>query len=269
MKRIYNVIITSNTGDFYKSFSITHRRWKVIRFLLILFATLILFSAIFYGRLYMLALKARALEVENQKLREENQKVKELEKQLYALEELRVKIYKMLGVDKSPTMESLYSVNSSPKEATIKDTTPKENKANELTAISHEFQGYAKILYDEERFIPRGAPTDGFITQKFSSNHQGIDFATPIGTPVRSPADGLVKDIYEDRYLGLVLVLSHGSKYETLYGHLKEILVKKGQIVKKGDVVALTGNSGISSGPHLHYEIKYLGINMNPENYLY
>ncbi|MDI6851672.1 MAG: peptidoglycan DD-metalloendopeptidase family protein [bacterium] len=265
MKRIYNVIITSNTGDFYKSFSITYKKWKIIRFLLILFSALIIVSAFFYGRLYLLALKARALEVENQKLREENQKVKELEKQLYALEELRVKIYKMLGVDKTPTMETLYTALST-KEGPTADTIDKNDK---LKSISKEFKEYAKILYDEERFIPRGLPAEGFITQKFSSTHEGIDIAAPIGTPVKSPADGVVKDIYEDQHLGIVLLLGHGSKYETLYGHLKEVFVKKGQVVKKGDVIALTGNSGISTGPHLHYEVRYLGIKMNPENYLY
>jgi len=268
MKRIYNVIITSNTGDFYKSFSITHKRWKIIRFLLILFSALIIVSAFFYGRLYFLALKARALEVENQRLREENQKVKELEKQIYALEELRVKIYKMLGVDKTPTMETLYTALST-KELQKTDTILTVYKTDKLSSISSEFKEYAKILYDEERFIPRGLPAEGFITQRFSSNHEGIDIAAPIGTPVKSPADGVVKDVYEDRYLGIVLLLVHGSKYETLYGHLKEVFVKKGQVVKKGDVIALTGNSGISTGPHLHYEIRYLGIKMNPENYLY
>lgn len=263
MKRVYNVIITSNSGDFVRSYSITHSKWKVIRILLCILAVLIFVSALFYGRLYLMALRVRSLEVENKILREENAKVKELQKQLYALEELRVKIYNMLGIDKTPTMETVFTFTNpeKPNEQNIQIT------QEDYAKVSSEFQKYAKILYDEERYVPRGMPTDGFVSQKYGSTHRGLDLVAPIGTPVLAPADGIAKDIREDRYLGLVLTLSHGSKYETLYGHLKEVLVKRGQIVKKGDVIALTGNSGISTGPHLHYEIKYMGENVNPENY--
>jgi len=265
VKRVYNVIITSNSGDFVKSYSISHSRWKLIRFLICLLAIVLLASALFYGRLYVLALKSRALEVENEKLREENAKVQELEKQLYAIEELRVKISSMLGVEATPSLESAFN-NVDSKISGVKNfqALPEAYKK-----VSSEFQQYGELLFDEERYVPSGVPVEGFISQKYGNSHKGLDFVTPIGTPVKATADGIVKNISEDRFLGLVLTISHGSKYETLYGHLKEILVKRGKIVKKGDVIALSGNSGISTGPHLHYEIRYLGEHVDPINYLY
>jgi murein DD-endopeptidase MepM/ murein hydrolase activator NlpD len=266
MKRYYSIIITSNSGDFIKRFNISHKRWKIIRALLVIFFIAVFISAGFYSRLYLLALKARALEVENQALREENAKVKELEKKLYALEELRVKILSMLGVDQAPKKEMIFSGQQQyPSEQdTLSDSARKA-----LGKVSSEFRKYATILYDDERFLPRGKPVEGYISQSYTTGHSGIDIVTPIGTPVKAPADGIVLKIGEDRLLGLTLTLAHGSKYETYYGHLKEILVKEGQVVKKGDIIALSGNSGISTGPHLHYEIRYLGKNVNPENYLY
>ncbi len=277
MKKIYNIIITSNSGDFYKSISISYRRWKIIRALLIIFFILLIVSTFFYGRLYLLALKARALEVENQALREENKKIKELEARLYKLEEIRVKLYKMLGIDKTPSFETLQSSTSVPTAKTDSQTNlatqsniSSENLNKEdLKKLSKEFEEQSKILFDEERFIPKGLPTKGYISQLYGDSHKGIDIVTPIGSLVVAPADGIVKDIYNDRYLGLTLVLSHGTKYETTYGHLKEVLVKNGQIIKRGDPIALTGNSGVSTGPHLHYQIKYLGRNIDPSNYIY
>lgn len=225
----------------------------------------------------MLALKARALEVENQALREENKKIKELETRLYHLEEIRVKLYKMLGIDKAPSLETLPSSSSVPSLKTdsqtniaIQSNISKENlKKEDFNKLSKEFEEQSKILFDEEKFIPKGGPTKGYISQTYGDSHKGIDIVAPIGSLVVAPADGIVKDIYNDRYLGLTLVLSHGTKYETTYGHLKEVLVKNGQIIKRGDPIALTGNSGVSVGPHLHYEIKYLGRNIDPSNYIY
>lgn len=267
MRKYYSVIITSNSGDFIKQFNVSQKRWKIIRSLLVLFLLVILASASFYGRLYLLALKARALEVENKILREENAKVKELERKLYALEEFRIKITNMLGVNYTPQQEVIFSSN--PKTQNLRQDTVSDSVKRLLSNVSTEFRKYATVLYDEDRFVPRGKPVEGYMSQRYNENHQGVDIVVPIGTPVRAPADGVVSKIGEDRILGLTLTLTHGSKYETYYGHLKEIIVKEGQMVKKGDIIALSGNTGISTGPHLHYEIRYLGKTVNPENYLY
>ncbi|HEX5761222.1 MAG TPA: M23 family metallopeptidase, partial [Thermoanaerobaculia bacterium] len=93
--------------------------------------------------------------------------------------------------------------------------------------------------------------------------HAGIDLAAPAGSPISAPADGVV--LFAGRYpmsgihwwrLGDLLVLRHGDRFVTLYGHCQEILVRRGRRVRRGDLVATVGASGWSTGPHLHYEVR-------------
>ena len=99
--------------------------------------------------------------------------------------------------------------------------------------------------------------------------HRGLDLAAPIGTPVYAPADGIVKRIKrEPRGYGLLLEIDHGMGITTRYGHLSKILVKPGQKVKRGQIIAKVGNTGRSTGPHLHYEVRILNKPVNPINYI-
>ena len=95
------------------------------------------------------------------------------------------------------------------------------------------------------------------------SPHNGTDFATPIGTKVLAPGDGVVSLVINHRYAGKYIVIDYGSKYRTRFLHLSKALVKKGQQVTRGQVIALTGNTGRTTGPHLHYEFM---INGRPVN---
>lgn len=95
--------------------------------------------------------------------------------------------------------------------------------------------------------------------------HKGVDFAMPTGTPVIAPADGTVEKIaYQARGAGRYVVIRHSREYQTVYMHLSRPLVKAGQTVKKGERIALSGNTGGSTGPHLHYEFHINGRPVNP-----
>lgn len=101
--------------------------------------------------------------------------------------------------------------------------------------------------------------------------HTGIDLRTPAGTPILAPADGVVKFIQYNQNSGYgnVVSLSHNYGFESYYAHLQnKTVVKEGQFVKKGDLIAYSGNSGMSTGPHLHYEIKFIGRILDPEPFL-
>jgi len=101
--------------------------------------------------------------------------------------------------------------------------------------------------------------------------HAGTDLRAPIGTPVLAPADGVVKFIQYNQNSGYgnVVSLSHNYGFESYYAHLmNKAIVKEGQFVKKGDIIAYSGNSGMSTGPHLHYEIKFIGRLLDPETFL-
>ncbi|BDM64993.1 subfamily M23B unassigned peptidase [Shewanella sp. NFH-SH190041] len=95
--------------------------------------------------------------------------------------------------------------------------------------------------------------------------HNGTDFAVPVGTKVLAPGDGVVVLVTNHRYAGKYIVIDHGGKYRTRYLHLSKALVKRGDRVSRGQVIALSGNTGRTTGPHLHYEFM---INGRPVNAL-
>ncbi|PJG84518.1 murein DD-endopeptidase MepM [Conservatibacter flavescens] len=97
------------------------------------------------------------------------------------------------------------------------------------------------------------------------SPHKGVDFSVPIGTPIIAPADGVVEKVaYQGNGAGRYIILRHGREYQTVYMHLSKALVKTGQNIKKGERIALSGNTGRSTGPHLHYEFHINGRPVNP-----
>ena len=101
--------------------------------------------------------------------------------------------------------------------------------------------------------------------------HKGMDFSCDKKTPVYATADGVVEDAKWMSGYGYTVVINHGYGYKTLYAHLldKKFLVKKGQKVVRGEQIAFSGNSGKSTGPHLHYEVIYKGNHVNPINYYF
>jgi murein DD-endopeptidase MepM/ murein hydrolase activator NlpD len=116
-------------------------------------------------------------------------------------------------------------------------------------------------------------PTEGHVTSRFGprtspftgqlQHHTGIDIAAPSGTPIRAPADGIVTFAGSLPGYGHAVVLTHGFGFKTFYGHNQRNHVSKGQEVKRGQVIALVGSSGYSTGSHLHYEVL---LNENPQD---
>jgi murein DD-endopeptidase MepM/ murein hydrolase activator NlpD len=98
--------------------------------------------------------------------------------------------------------------------------------------------------------------------------HEGIDLSARLGTPIFATADGVVLQAgYRAGGFGKKVLLDHGFGYRTLYGHCNEVLVKPGQKVKRGEVIAKVGSTGLSKAPHLHYEVHVNGRPVDPINY--
>lgn len=105
---------------------------------------------------------------------------------------------------------------------------------------------------------------------KTLASHQGVDFAVPVGSRVFATADGKVSEVRtRPTSTGMYIIIDHGTGYETQYRHLSRIDVKEGQSVKRGDIIGLTGNTGLSLSPHLHYEVKYKGMRVDPIHYFF
>jgi murein DD-endopeptidase MepM/ murein hydrolase activator NlpD len=105
---------------------------------------------------------------------------------------------------------------------------------------------------------------------KVKKMHTGIDFTAPRGTPIYSTGDGVVEEVrIEFGGYGRQVVVNHGFGYKTLYAHMEEFNVKVGDKVKRGDCIGYVGNSGLSTAPHLHYEVIKDGKRVNPVHYFF
>ncbi|MFO0596917.1 MAG: M23 family metallopeptidase [Myxococcaceae bacterium] len=151
------------------------------------------------------------------------------------------------------------------------EATRQEQSLQELQAY---FQDQKSMLAS----VPSVWPTRGWVTSDFGSRldpytservmHAGLDIAGPHGKEVVAPADGTVVFAGLEGGYGNVLVIDHGYGIKTRYGHLASLNVKAGERVKRGDVIAALGNTGRSTGPHLHYEVRVNGIAQNPRKFI-
>lgn len=117
--------------------------------------------------------------------------------------------------------------------------------------------------------LSRAAVTSRFGTQRPASGggiraHAGVDLAAPVGTPVSAAFEGNVSVANWSGGYGLLVVLDHGNGTQTRYAHLSKLNVAAGQHVRQGEIVGLVGSTGHSTGPHLHYELRYKGRPVNP-----
>lgn len=125
---------------------------------------------------------------------------------------------------------------------------------------------------------PSIKPTSGWYTSRVGYRadpmtnrpemHAGLDMAAPPGTPVYAPADGVVSYVGYEAGYGKLVSIDHGYGVLTRYGHNSRVFVEQGQKVKRWDVISAVGNSGRSTGPHLHYEVRIHGIAVDPTNYI-
>ena len=112
-------------------------------------------------------------------------------------------------------------------------------------------------------FVTRGRVGEGTGSEGEEA-HEGIDVAVPIGTPVRASGGGTVEAAGTDPDYGLFVLLRHPDGYESMYGHASRLLTREGEDVSAGQVIALTGSSGRSTAPHLHFEIRHEGRSLDP-----
>jgi murein DD-endopeptidase MepM/ murein hydrolase activator NlpD len=105
---------------------------------------------------------------------------------------------------------------------------------------------------------------------KHLTSHQGVDYTLPVGSRVFATADGVVEEAVErSTSFGRCIVINHSNGYKTEYHHLQRIDVANGQRVRRGDIIALSGNTGLSFAPHLHYEVQYKGMRVDPVHYFF
>jgi len=151
----------------------------------------------------------------------------------------------------------------------------------EVSIQERSFQELVEYLEDQKSLLastPSIWPVKGWLTSIFGYRtspftgrremHKGLDIATRNGTPIISPADGLVVFAGREGGFGNMIVIDHGYGITTRYGHCSSLDAKLGQKIKRGDVIARVGNTGRSTGPHVHYEVAVNGVSVNPSRYI-
>jgi len=188
---------------------------------------------------------------------------------------------RMLGVGGS---ESYLSTNLNIRDVEVHDLLKSVDEMikvvkfekNQTTKISEKL----RINQELHNCIPAIMPTlgnysiDGFGMRRHpilgvKKFHHGIDINCNTGTEVRSPGNGKVVAVERQAGFGLVVEIDHGFGYKTIFAHLSNATVKIGQKIKRGQVIAKSGNSGLSSGPHLHYEVHHSGISLDPTDFFF
>lgn len=228
-----------------------------------------------------------ALEAENEALRAQlsrlTQKLDQFSARLNELAAHDQSLYRTL-LEAEPISEDVWQVGvggtdayasfdrfSRPTATLLRETTQKldvlERKIALQNASYRELLKLAEAREAWRRQMPALLPADGVIVSGFGVRlhpilrvrkmHEGIDILLPYGSPVYAPGDGIVREVGRSVGYGLYLIVEHpATGYQTLYAHLSKVLVRRGQKVQRGDVIAHSGNSGYSTGPHLHYEVR-------------
>lgn len=187
-----------------------------------------------------------------------------------------------IGGESSPEEEGYLATPKAKVEKLVEkmhtDMTQLEERAKVQETSFTELQEDLKKQSSLLASMPSIWPSHGWITSGFGERvnpftgfrqmHKGLDIANSVGTSVLAPADGVVVEAVRDGALGKMIAISHGYGTKTMYGHLSEIAVHVGQRVKRGDRIATMGNTGHSTGPHLHYEVSINGISVNPARYI-
>ena len=272
----------------------------IVKRVLWLFASALTFAVIFIWIAFYLidSPKEKMLQQENEQLKEQLQ---EMDNQLNLMSEAMAdienrddNIYRVIfEADPMPVEErypklyeqNMVGVGGTDALALLQDVS---NKANQLivrlSAQSHSFDTIAEIAQrksDMLTSIPAIRPLKGVktISSGFGGRyhpilktirmHTGVDLSAPKGTPVYATADGVVSREKGGSGYGIVVILNHGYSYQTLYAHLSKKVVKPGQKVKRGQLIGYVGNTGLSFGTHLHYEVIKNGVKVNPVHYFF
>jgi murein DD-endopeptidase MepM/ murein hydrolase activator NlpD len=254
-------------------------------------ACLILFSIIIYDYLK----QKEEIASQRKQLKAFAADINSLKSKLVDLKNFEKKIRNVANIEENADQENLFGVGGSIPED-FDTQIPITEEYNSLIQEMHEqtqqfnlaainqkksFESLFNNLEDQRNLLaatPAIRPTDGWISSTFGYRtspftglrefHNGLDIATRKGTPILAAADGVVTFAGTKGLMGRLIVIDHGHGMVTRYAHIYKMLKKRGDAVKKGDTIALVGNTGRSTGSHLHYEVHLNGIPVNPAKYI-
>jgi murein DD-endopeptidase MepM/ murein hydrolase activator NlpD len=217
-------------------------------------AVVLLLLVVLYGPTFRAAARVPGMERELARLRAENARVRELSAALDSAESRYAQVRQMMGGE--IVRDPLTIASSLPVAPPI--------RARLASSSAQPGAGMGVPQYwplDETGYLTRGQVKSGGRDEA----HPGLDIAVSVGSLVRASGGGVVREAGEDPEYGLFVLLQHPDDYQTMYGHLSRILATPESTVAPGEVIGLTGNSGRSTAPHLHFEIRQRGLSLDPQ----
>ncbi len=296
-KTYYTVLVVPDRSNKSMRFRVPMGMFTRLAFVLGILLVSGVAAAYHYARVVSQAADDRVLKEENTQLRSELQQIREkvytINKTLDRVEKLDQKLRSISMLSDSNGKLAIGPVGAKDDDevgAKLAALDPEDapTVSSKLDTLSAEAAKQEQSLQEMQEYFqdqqsvlasaPSIWPARGWVTSDFGHRldpytaervmHKGLDIAAPFGTTVVAPADGTVVFASTEGGYGNVLVIDHGYGIKTRYGHLSQILVKAGQKIHRGDKVALTGNTGRSTGPHLHYEVRVNGIPENPRKFI-
>jgi murein DD-endopeptidase MepM/ murein hydrolase activator NlpD len=216
-------------------------------------AVALIVVAALYGPLLRAAARVPGLEQRVTRLQADNAKIRQLSAALDSLESRYAQVRQMVGGDIVRDPLTLGAALPIAPQVLARVSAPAPGPAYGLTLPS-------RWPLDEAGYLTRGQVGTGSADEA----HPGIDVAVPVGSIVRASGGATVQQVGEDPEYGLFVLLNHPDEYQTMYGHLSRILVTAGVAVAPGEVIGLSGNTGRSSAPHLHFEVRQKGVSLDP-----
>lgn len=229
------------------------------------------------GAIFSVSLAAQAFDYYRMK-REYAQMSKhftEMESTMASLKQSESQFRKLFSL--GSRKEVLKNLDSSAEDGSI-DVEGLKKQIDSSMAAVEEIRKYLARQQDVFHITPSGWPAGGKISSGFGMRehplsggrkfHTGIDITVPRGTPLHATADGVVSFAERSGGSGNIVVIEHGQGLSTVYAHNTKNTVRPGQAVKRGEVIAYSGSTGVSTGPHVHYEVWRNGQSVNPAPFL-
>ncbi len=306
MARKYAFIFLGGTGNTIKQLQVSRQKMIGIGIGIALLFAALGFGVVDYIQMHQIVqgkeVLARQLALQTEEVMHQREQIQKFAKEintfkekLVQLDQFEKSIRVIANIDKPERRDGLFGIGGSTPEdlnpnlelnqrhqRLIKDMHQQMRQLNNATAVkSDDFELLLGKLEAQKNLLahtPAIRPARGWTTSKFGYRqspftgkrefHKGLDIANRKGSPIVATADGIVTFTGRKGLLGEVLVIDHGHGITTRYAHLDKIVCKKGTPVKRNEIIAHMGNSGRSTGPHLHYEVRLNGVPVNPTKYI-
>jgi len=258
MRRLYTIQIIPEGSTQVRTYRVKRIWLKLYAWIICLFAILLCIFIWKFAEINMQLASAWKLKADNDWLMKRHIEYESIFSDLDSIYAIENQIQNILET---------YLENDSNKVHSILDKNRFTHISSKKVQLDTDFEAEMNINRQNLDAFPNMLPIMGVISKHYSEDHQAVDFASAMNEPVFATASGKVTFTGDKGNLGLVVEIDHGGGFATRYAHMSRLAAKTGSQIRKGEIIGFVGNTGNSSGEHLHYEILLNGKNMDPTKY--